>query len=156
MALSVTTCKQYLYDGFLSEDKMKTFFHGHSYTGNPTACAAALASLDLFDANGFEDNIKRIHRSHLEFTERLKIHGSAVNVRCTGTILAFEYANEEVDSYFNNIRDILYDAFIAKGVLLRPLGNTIYIMPPYVITNEELQLAYSAIIETLDDLQISK
>lgn len=150
--LSLTTCKQFIFEAFMSDDKMKTFFHGHSYTGNPTACAAAIASLDLIEKPSFKEDLARIGAQHQAFAEQLKTNPKVTNVRSTGTILAFEVVTGESNSYFNNIRDVLYNAFIERKVLLRPLGNTVYILPPFVITNEQLQKVYAVIEEVLEQV----
>ncbi len=152
MPLSLTTCKEYIYEAFLSEDKTKTFFHGHSYTGNPTACAAALASLDLVEKNEFKENIQRINEQHRNFVAELESFQIVKNIRIRGTIIAFEVVTNDEDSYLNKIRDILYDSFIEQGVLLRPLGNTVYILPPYVMTNIQLRKVYDVILNTLNSL----
>jgi adenosylmethionine-8-amino-7-oxononanoate aminotransferase len=152
MPLSLTTCKQFIFEQFLSNDKLKTFYHGHSYTGNPTACAAALASLDLMEEAVFQSNIQRVHQQHLQFYEQLKSLINVKNARVTGTILAFEVISHAEEGYFNEIKEQLYSAFIAQKIILRPLGNTVYILPPYVITNEQLQKVYKVIFEVLKKL----
>ncbi len=152
MPLSLTTCKEFIHEAFVSDDKSKTFLHGHSYTGNPTACSAALASLDLMEEPAFKSNIERVNQQHQIFAAKLESNPIVKNVRLTGTILAFDIQTEEGDSYFNNIRDVLYDSFIEQKVLLRPLGNTVYVLPPYIITNEQLTKVYEVIISTLNIL----
>jgi adenosylmethionine-8-amino-7-oxononanoate aminotransferase len=153
MPLAVTTCTDAVYGQFLSDDKKKTFFHGHSYTGNPTACAAALASLDLITDPAYRRSMERIERKHVAFTKELTDYSFLHQVRVQGTLLAFEIHSGGEDSYFHDIRDFLYDSFISQGVLLRPLGNTVYILPPMVITDEELDLVYRAIHTTLEKLR---
>ncbi|GAA4309287.1 adenosylmethionine--8-amino-7-oxononanoate transaminase [Compostibacter hankyongensis] len=149
LAFGVTTCTQDIYDVFLSDDKLKTLFHGHSFTANPVACAAALASLDLFTASGCQDNIRRITEAHQRFSERLKGHRKIKNLRQQGTIIAFEIVTPEADAYTNSMRDRLYKFFLDRKIILRPLGNTLYIMPPYTITDAQLETVYSAIMELI-------
>lgn len=146
MALGLTVCKPFIYDAFYSNDKMKAFFHGHSYTGNPIACSAACASLDLFDSDATQGNIKRLCEMQLAFSKVLKEHSLFTNVRLKGTILAFDVINKESTSYFNSIRDRLYNFFLERNILLRPLGNTLYILPPYSINEEEYALISEAIL----------
>jgi adenosylmethionine---8-amino-7-oxononanoate aminotransferase len=86
---------------------------------------------------------------HSHFTKTLEAIPQVKNIRQQGTILAFDVSNNQDDSYFNDIRDQLYRGFLAKGIILRPLGNTIYIMPPYCISTSELQRVYKAIVEVL-------
>lgn len=149
MPLGITTCAAYIYDAFLSNDRYKTFFHGHSYTGNPLACSVALASLDLVESPAFEADLQRINTSHEAFAARIANHPRVKEVRHLGTIVAVEIATE-TSSYFHNIRDKLYQFFINKQILLRPLGNIVYILPPYCITNADLERCYQAIEEALE------
>ncbi len=150
MALGVTTCTDKIYEAFLSDDKLKTLFHGHSFTANPVACAAALASLDILLENKTISDIERIRLSHQQFAEQIKKHPKVKDVRQTGTILAIEWENPAGTSYFNHLRDSLYHFFLEEGILLRPLGNIIYILPPYCISNEELDFVYSKISLALE------
>lgn len=146
MALGLTVCKSFIYDAFYSNDKMKAFFHGHSYTGNPIACSAACASLDLFDSKSTQDNINNLLEMQFNFCEELKEIKRFTNVRLKGTILAFDVVSKESTSYFNSIRDLLYNYFLEKNILLRPLGNTLYILPPYSINKLEYNLIKDAIL----------
>ncbi|GAB2690648.1 adenosylmethionine--8-amino-7-oxononanoate transaminase [Mucilaginibacter koreensis] len=152
MALGVTTCTQYIYDAFLSEDKHKTLFHGHSFTANPVACSAALASMDLFLEPPTEENILRIVSRHQEFAAKIQSHPRLKNVRQTGTILAMEWETGNSTSYFSTLRDRLYEFFLKEGIILRPLGNVLYILPPYCITNEQLDYIYQKIEQALETL----
>ncbi|WP_345955619.1 adenosylmethionine--8-amino-7-oxononanoate transaminase [Mucilaginibacter sp. PAMB04168] len=152
MALGVTTCTQQIYDAFLSDDRLKTLFHGHSFTANPIACAAALASMDLFVEPSTAANIKRITEQHRVFATQVKQHPRIRTVRQTGTILAMEWETGNDTSYFNSLRDTLYQYFLRAGIVLRPLGNIIYILPPYCITNEQLSYIYSTIQQALDTI----
>jgi len=149
LPLAITTCTERVYEAFLSDDKMKTFFHGHSFTANPVGCAAALASLDLLLSPACRRAIERIDRRHAAFRARIAGHPSVADVRQRGTILAIEFNSGDNTSYFNAIRDQLYAFFLERGVLLRPLGNLIYLLPPYCITDEQLETAYGAIEEAL-------
>ena len=144
MALGVTACTQAIYDAFLSDDKFKTFFHGHSFTANPLACTAALASLDLLQKPETWQNIKRIEAQHQAFIQSLDDAFPHI-VRQRGTILAIELITENQTSYFNNVRDIAYHYFLEKGILMRPLGNVIYILPPYCMAEEDLEMIYEAV-----------
>ncbi|RFZ94570.1 adenosylmethionine--8-amino-7-oxononanoate transaminase [Mucilaginibacter conchicola] len=152
MAFGLTTCTQEIYNAFLSDDKMKTLFHGHSYTANPVACAASLASLDLFLDTATQQNIDKIVARHEAFAEKIKDHKRIATYRQTGTILAMEWETGNNTSYFSNLRDKLYHFFLDKGIILRPLGNIIYILPPYCITDAELDYIYAAIEQALDTI----
>ncbi|MGZ5303862.1 MAG: adenosylmethionine--8-amino-7-oxononanoate transaminase, partial [Bacteroidia bacterium] len=149
MPMGVTSCTNKIYEAFLSEDKLKTFFHGHSYTANPLACTAALASIDLLSEPGTQQNIRRISEKHASFLGQISTHPLVTVARQTGTILAIEIKTGNTSSYFSNIRDCLYNFFLDKGILLRPLGNIIYILPPYCITDQQLDHIYESILEVL-------
>jgi adenosylmethionine-8-amino-7-oxononanoate aminotransferase len=149
LPMGVTICTEAIYKAFWLRDdakgRMRTFLHGHSYTANPMACAAAVASLDLLEQDTTWDSIRRITAKHEEFShEALKLNGVAA-VRHKGVILAIEYRTPQHTGYFNSLRDRLYDHFMQRGIVLRPLGNIIYILPPYCITDQELDTIYQAI-----------
>jgi adenosylmethionine-8-amino-7-oxononanoate aminotransferase len=148
MALGATTCTNEIYEAFLSNEKAKMFFHGHSYTGNPLACAAAFASLEVWEQENTLLNVNAIEKLNQEFVLKLRGKEKIENVRTLGTILAFEVKTKEQNIYTNSIRDELYNYFIEKGILLRPLGNTLYVMPPYCISETDLKLVFE-VIETL-------
>lgn len=150
LPLGLTVATQQIFDAFLSDEKTKALLHGHSFTGNALACAVACANLDLIEDPSFFENIERISRAHLEFNKRIKVHAKLKDVRQAGTIIAFEIQDDNSSSYFSNIRDKAYDFFLTKGILLRPLGNVIFINPPYCITNDELEHIYQSIETFLD------
>ena len=150
IAMGVTTCTQPIQEVYRVDDLTKTFFHGHSFTGNPIACAAANASLDLLLEDFCFQSIERIEKRHQAFYQQIKGHSMVRNPRVFGTILAFEINTDRDTSYFNEARHYLYPYFIEKGVLIRPLGNVIYLIPPYVITDEELDFVYKVLQEFLD------
>jgi adenosylmethionine-8-amino-7-oxononanoate aminotransferase len=154
MALGLTTCSEAIFNAFLSADKTKTFFHGHSYTGNPIACTAGLASLELLEKPETIRQIELISNSHKTFADRIRRYKACKNIRQTGTILAVELETGPT-SYFNQVRDELYNLALANNVILRPLGNIIYIIPPYCITPEQLDQVY-AVIEKMADLVAEK
>jgi adenosylmethionine---8-amino-7-oxononanoate aminotransferase len=151
MPLGVTTCNNKIITAYDTEDFMKTFFHGHSYTANPLACAVANTSFKLLMDKKCLENIKRISIKHLDFKAEIDGHRSIKNIRTLGTILAMELTNNENTSYTNSARKTIYKYFIERNVLLRPLGNVIYVLPPYIITNEELDHIYTEIKQFLDD-----
>ncbi|HTK18665.1 MAG TPA: adenosylmethionine--8-amino-7-oxononanoate transaminase, partial [Mucilaginibacter sp.] len=152
MAFGLTTCTQQIFDAFLSDDRLKTLFHGHSYTANPVACSAGLASLDLFLDPSTQENIDRIIELHSQFALKIKGHPKIRTTRQTGTILAMEWETGTDTSYFSSLRDRLYQYFLEAGIILRPLGNIIYILPPYCITDEQLSYIYSKIESALAEL----
>ena len=153
MALGVTTCTQTIYNAFLSEDKFKTLFHGHSFTANPLACTAALASMDVLLSDETQASIQRISAQHTLFMKRLMHHANVANIRQRGTLLAFDVNAGEHTSYFNSIRDKAYSFLLDRGVLMRPLGNVLYLMPPYCTTDAQLAYVYEQVEELLNELR---
>ena len=160
MAMGVTACTEKIYNAFVSDDKLKTFFHGHSFTANPLACTAALASLDLLQKTSCDQQRELISKMNSRFLAQLTTHflptgqaGSLLtkNHRQLGTILAFEIDNGK-DGYLNTISSQITQIALSKGVYLRPLGNTLYIMPPYCISEEQLQKVYDVVEEILEEL----
>ena len=141
MALGVTACSQKIYNAYVNDDKLKTFFHGHSFTANPLACTAALASLDLWFQNNCIEKIAWIEKQNHLFIQRLQNKQNIKNCRVLGTIAAFEIS-EGKDEYLNNISSTITAKCLAQGIYIRPLGNTVYIMPPYCITEKELSKVY--------------
>lgn len=154
MPLGVTTCAEKIYEAFLSDgsDKVKTFFHGHSYTANPLACAVSVASMKLLEKEEAQKSIQRISEKHKSFSGKIKGNESVNEVSHLGTVLAIELAGEA--GYFSKMRNELYQFFISKGILIRPLGNVIYLVPPYCISDEDLEYIYGAIVEIIEKLKI--
>lgn len=150
LPMGITTCSQKIVEAFDTSDFYKTFFHGHSYTANPLACAAANASFKLLIDLSCHENIKRITLKHTHFINGIGIHKKLKEVRQLGTIIALELDQGETH-YANDIRKKIYNYFLQKDILLRPLGNVIYILPPYIITNEELEIVYNAIRKFLEE-----
>lgn len=150
MPMGITTSSNEIFNAFLSEDKYKTLFHGHSFTANPLACTAALASMEILLMKETLESIHLISEKHKEFSQTLKQHPLVENVRQTGTILAWDFKTEQGTSYFNTIGKFFYREFLHKGIVMRPLGNIIYLVPPYCITSEELDYIYQSILEVLE------
>ncbi len=148
--MAITTFTQEIYDGFYDDDVNKALFHGHTFTANPTGCAAALASLALLQTQEMQDNIFRINQSHLQFENKIKKHSKVKTSRVLGVIFALEVKTENQESYYGTLRNKLYDFFIENGIILRPVGNIIYVLPPYIITNEQLDKIYQTIENVLE------
>ena len=145
MAMGLTLCSEQLFQSFLSDDRRKMMFHSHSFTANPLACAAANASLDLMEKEETWESIARVETRHREFAVTLADHSILKNVRVHGTILAMEVETGESNGYLHSIRDDIYQYFLKEGILMRPLGNTIYILAPYCIEDEDLAYIYGKI-----------
>ena len=148
--MAITTFTQEIFDAFYDEDINKALFHGHTFTANPTGCAAALASLELLETPAMQANIERVNTKHLTFEKRVQSHPKVVTTRVLGVIFALEIKTEAVASYYGNLRNKLYNFFIENGVILRPVGNIVYILPPYVITDEQLEKVYQVVESALE------
>ncbi len=149
LPLGATVAKQFIFDAFLSDDPSKAFLQGHSYTANPLACAAANASLDLLITAECSAARHRIESQHLHFQKKWIRHPKLRRCEVLGTILAIEYKTEHA-TYHHPLKERLVHFFTMEGVLIRPLGNILYILPPYCITREELQKIYALIEITLE------
>lgn len=154
LPLGVTCCSQEVVSAFETPEFHKTFFHGHSYTANPLACAAANASFDLLTNDSCQNQIKMISDMHAAFVTKLSKRSNVKDARSLGTILAVEIATENHSSYTNEIRKTIYPYFLERNILLRPLGNTLYVVPPYIITESELISIYEAIEEFLETVTL--
>lgn len=152
--LAVTSTTQAIFDAFCDEDVNKALFHGHTYMANPTACAIALESISLLQSADIQQNIKRIKDEHRLFIHRNRQNPKMENLRTMGVILAFELKTTENTEYYGNLRNKLYDFFIENGIILRPVGNTIYILPPYIIENQQLTKIYKTIEKAVEFFKI--
>ena len=149
MALGVTACNNRIYTAFIDDDKRKTFFHGHSFTANPLACTAALASLDLLQQQSTIERIEWLCNEVDSFAKELvELNLPIKNIRQVGTVLAFEM-HDVAKTYLHQIAQPFTKACLERGVYIRPLGNTVYIMPPYCITDEEWKKVRTVIIEVI-------
>lgn len=148
--MAITTFTQNIYDAFYDDDINKALFHGHTFTANPTGCAAALASIALLQTEAMQENIVRVNKSHLAFQKHIQYHPKVVTTRVLGVIFALEIKTESAASYYGSLRNKLYDFFIENGIILRPVGNIVYILPPYVINDEQLQKVYEVIENALE------
>jgi adenosylmethionine-8-amino-7-oxononanoate aminotransferase len=148
LPLAATFATHRVHDAFLGGERMRAFFHGHSYTANPIACAAANASLQIFESEPVFERLAAIERVHASRLPTLGSHPFVADVRHIGTVGAIELRVPD-GGYLSSLRPRLYQYFLSRGVLLRPLGNVVYILPPYVITPEQLNFVYDVIQDSL-------
>ncbi len=148
--MAITTFTQEIFDAFFDEDINKALFHGHTFTANPAGCAAALASFELLNQPEMQANIQRINSSHNQFQNQIKNHPKVKTTRILGTIFALEIQTQNTETYYGTMRNKLYKFFIENGIIMRPIGNIIYILPPYIITNKQLQKIYITIEKALE------
>lgn len=148
LPMAITSCSAQIYDAFYSDEIAKGLFHGHTYSANPLACVAALAGIELLISEGIQRDIRRVSRSHRDFKARIQKHPKVKNLRQLGVILAFEL-DMEMERYGAD-RNRLFKHFMDSGVFLRPLGSTIYILAPFVISDKELEKIYQGITAALE------
>ena len=149
LPMGVTMARERLYRGFISDTPAHTFFHGHSFTANPLGCAAALASLDLLQHN--PERYQQFEARHRPALEQLSNHPRVKQVRCLGTMAAFEL-EAGATSYLNPVGRQIQRLCLEQGVFLRPLGNVVYLLPPLTISEPQLQRCYDALAEALQQL----
>lgn len=146
--MGLTTCTQEVYQAFYNDDKAKGLFHAHTYTANPLACTAALAGLQLLQTEEIQHSLQNIIQAHQHFDQEIKNHPKVAETRQLGVIYALDIKTKM--ERYGPLRDKLFNHFMKQGVFLRPLGNTIYMVPPFVITTTQLHTVYEAIRQALD------
>jgi len=152
MALGVTMCNDSIYDAFYSDDKSKAFLHGHSFTGNPMACAAVCANLDLLESEKVKSELSGLIDLQTEFRISIQDHVAVAEARQQGAILAIELITSEGSGYYNDLGPKAYQYFLERGVVMRPLGNVLIIMPPYCINEKDLSYVYTQVRSFLNEL----
>lgn len=148
--MALTCCTRDIFDAFYDDEIKKGFFHGHTYSANPLTCTAAIAGIDLLTSPEIQADMRRINARHLGFEKHIKNHIKVSSTRVLGLIFALDL-KIKMDRY-GKLRDELYHFFMENGVFLRPLGNTIYILPPFIISDAELDSIYSVIEKSLEIL----
>ncbi|KAF0248263.1 MAG: adenosylmethionine-8-amino-7-oxononanoate aminotransferase [bacterium] len=157
LPLAVTATKESIYQAFLSEDRRKTFFHGHSYTANPLGCAVAIASLEVFQTEKVLEKILALEKILVDRLTPLKDLPLVGEVRVIGGVGILELVTNkqtsETSGYLSTIGPKLTAKFLERGLLLRPLGNIVYFMPPYIITEAQAHWALDQITEVITYLE---
>jgi adenosylmethionine---8-amino-7-oxononanoate aminotransferase len=150
LPLAVTLCRGDIFDAHYSTDRSRTFFHSSSYTANPIACAAALANLEIWEKEPVLERVAAIAGLHSKGLDRFREDRRFTNLRQIGSIAALDVASNET-GYMAAIGPRLYQGFLSRHLLVRPLGSTIYLMPPYCSGESELGLVYDALADIADD-----
>ncbi|GIX43233.1 MAG: adenosylmethionine-8-amino-7-oxononanoate aminotransferase [Leptospiraceae bacterium] len=150
---AVTMCKEKVYQGFYSDNKQHTLFHGHSMTGNPIGCAISISSIELYEQLDIKNKISLIEKWHKEFLEELKqssVNHKIKETRYFGSVAAVvvKISKEALKTF--NLEVI--DFSVKNGALIRPLGNILYIVPPYIIEKMELKKIYEVIFKILKEM----
>jgi adenosylmethionine---8-amino-7-oxononanoate aminotransferase len=149
LPLAATLCSREIFDAHLSSDRSRTFFHSSSYTANPIACAAALANLTVWQNEPVLRRIEMLEQMHRERLAPFRTDPRFINVRQRGTIAALDL-DVSTSGYLSNVGPQLRAFFRERDLLIRPLGNVIYLMTPYCVTPDDLDRAYAAIEEAAD------
>ncbi len=153
LPLAATLCSPQIFDAHLSTDRTKTFFHSSSYTANPIACAAGLANLEVWTNEPVHARIRSLEAMHRERLERFAIDPRFSNIRQTGTIVALDLS-VSASGYLSDAGPKLRAFFRSRNLLIRPLGNVIYLMTPYCVDEADLDRTYGAIDEAADMLAV--
>ena len=144
LPLAATIFTETIHNQFIDLDISKSFLHGHSFTANPIACSAANTSIELFGKENTFSKIEQIQKLHHEGLELIDKNPAVSKVRMIGTISAFDLSILDVN-YGSDVSNLIKESFLEKGYIIRPLGNTLYLMPPYCISTTTLQKAYEDI-----------
>jgi adenosylmethionine-8-amino-7-oxononanoate aminotransferase len=158
LPLGATVTTEAVYETFLSEDHTRTFFHGHSFTANPLACAVGIASLELFEEIGSLERVRALEEQLRRGLGSLRTLPCVREIRVIGGVgiveLVTDPSGKTAGGYLDSIGPRLAQAFLDRGLLLRPLGNVLYFMPPYVITEEETTWALEQIGDVLSLIEV--
>jgi len=152
LPMGATLATREIYDAFYHQDRSKTFFHSTSFTGNALSCAAALASLEIWDEEPVMENIKDIEKLHKRAAGWFYARPDVAAVRALGSIFALD-VRDNVQGYLSAVGPQIHEFMLENDILLRPIGNTVYILPPYCITHDDLEMIYETLWRSLDSLR---
>jgi len=151
LPMGATLATKAIYKAFYQKQRSQMFFHSTSFTGNALACAAALANLEIWENEPVMERIQTIAQTHEKAAKTFKKMEKVKDARHKGTIFALD-VQDDIQGYLSTLGPYLYDFFLEHDILLRPIGNCIYILPPYCITHEELERIYETIDQSLKNL----
>ena len=154
LPMAISAASERVYEGFLSNDRGKAFMHGHSFTANPMGCAAALAGLDLLNSEEIQRSRLSLIRQQADFASSVMDHPNVEECFSIGTLLVIRLKRNRSSEIYDEFRDRVYALALANQVLLRPLGNVLYAMPPYTSTTEDLKIMYKGIRAILNNIAI--
>ena len=149
MPLAATLCRSEIFEAHYAPDRARAFFHSSSFTANPIACAAALANLDVWENTDARARVARLCEMQAARIARFANDARVSSARRLGTIAALDL-NIDSKDYLSTFALDLIRFFNARGLVLRPLGATVYVLPPYCVTADDLDMAYDAIAEAVD------
>jgi adenosylmethionine-8-amino-7-oxononanoate aminotransferase len=149
LPLAVTMASEPVFMAHWSEDRAKMFFHSSSYTANPIACAAAAENLAIWREEPVLEQVSALAGRQADMLERLAALPATANARQSGTIAAIDLVDRKGTGYLSDLAPKLRQHFLEAGILLRPLGNTVYVMPPYCTSAEQLAQVEDAITRAI-------
>lgn len=152
LPLAATLCTQEIYEAFLGESRSRAFLHGHSFTGNALSCAVALESIGLLEETIAAGRLTRLGELFARRTEGLRGLPGVLDARCLGVMAAVELEPSDRGGYLDDLGPRLAREFLSRDILLRPLGNVLYFLPPYVIRDEEVERVFDTMEEVLRKL----
>ncbi len=152
LPMGATLATKEIYMGFFNQDRSRTFFHSTSFTGNALACAAAVASLEIWESEPVMQSIREIEEAHKRAAGWFYARPDVAALRVKGSIFAFDI-KDDVNGYLSPVGPKLYDYMLKNDVLIRPIGNTVYVLPPYCIANEDLERIYETLWRALDHVR---
>ncbi len=152
LPLALTVANKEIYDSFLSDEKKQMFFHGHSFTGNPISCSATLANVKTINQVKWKKEWRRIETFHQKKVNTIKDHKNLLDARVCGTVSALEFRLPH-RGYSSHFAEELTGRAMQEGIFLRPLGNIVYILPPYCVSNEELEWIWTFIEKELNRIK---
>lgn len=153
LPLGVTAASSHIFKAFVSDDKTKTFYHGHSFTANPLMCSAAIANIELIEQTNYLQKINTIEQWHKQFVQQIISHPSIKSVRYKGIVLAIEIKTKEKTHYLNQVSEKIADYFLKRDILIRPLGNVMYVVPPTCIQQNEMKKIYDTMKDFLNEVK---
>jgi len=152
LPMGITVCSENVAEPFLEEIGNHTFYHGHSFTANPLSCAAALASLDLTEMPEFANTVQRISSKQQGFASKINSLHPDLNARSLGSVSALTLQSGSGVQYHHPLRNQIYKYFLERGLLLRPLGNVIYSVPPFSTSEDEMDLIAEEVLRYLEKI----
>jgi adenosylmethionine-8-amino-7-oxononanoate aminotransferase len=150
--MGITAANEKVVKPFQENSYARTFYHGHSFTANPLACAAAIASLDLIEESGFPEKVALIAELQRIFARKVHAEYPMLEARHLGTVFALTLKAADGLDYTHPLRHKIYAWFMEKDILLRPIGNVMYMVPPYCMESDQLEKVHDAILEFLEEI----
>ncbi len=152
LPLAATLSTAEIFDAHVSRDRGRMFFHSSSYTANPIACAAASVNLDIWNTEPVLERVQSVSAAQTRLLQGFAADERFSNTRQLGPITAFELSTAATEGYLSDVSLSLRVAALARGVLIRPLGSTLYVMPPYCSTDADLEAVYAAISSSVEEV----